>query len=151
MSVPAIHYMDNAADPAATLGWPASLPIELALGQQPVKDICQAYGITKPEYERLRADRHFQKAVLDAAELLQQEGMAFRLKARAQAEALLQTSWSLIHKPLDEVSAPVKASLIQMTIRCAGLDASIEQKARASALAQTNVMNALTINLHLGD
>ena len=150
MSVPTIHYMNQAADPAATLGWPASLPLELAMAQQPVREICRAYGIDKFEYERLRADPHFQKSILDAAAMLQQEGMAFKLKARAQAEALLMTSWSLIHSPADEVSATVKSALIQMTIRCAGLDASVEQKARASAQASANALSALQINIHLG-
>jgi hypothetical protein len=142
--------MNQALDPA-TLGWPASLPLELAMAQQPVREICQAYGIDKFQYERLRLDPHFQKSILDAVEMLQQDGMAFKLKARAQAEALLMTSWSLIHAPGDEVSAPVKASLIQMTIRCAGLDASVEQKARAQATANAASLTALTINLHLGN
>jgi hypothetical protein len=147
--LPAVHYMSQALDPAATLGWPASLPLELAMAQQPVREICQAYGIDRYAYDRLKADPHFQKAILDAMELLQQDGMAFKLKARAQSEELLKTSWSLIHSPLDEVSASVKASLIQMTIRCAGLDASVEQKARAQATASANALTALTINLHL--
>ena len=151
MSIPAICYQDLVADPAATLGWPASLPIELALGQQPVKEICQVYGIDRHTYERLRVDRHFRKAVLDAAEMLKQDGIAFKLKAQAQSSELLKTSWSLIHAPLDQVSAPVKAQLIQMTIRCAGLDASVEQKARAHAHAHAASLTALTINLHLGD
>jgi len=144
------QFMDLTADPAA-LGWPPSLPLDLVLSQQPVRDICQAYGLTKPDYERLRADPAFRRAVSDAHSTLQEEGASFRLKARAQSEELLKTSWNLIHRPLDEVSASVKATLIQMTIRCAGLDASIEQKARASATAQAAALTALQINIHLND
>ena len=66
---------------------------------------------------------------------LKEDGASFKLKARAQSEELLKTSWALIHKPLDQVSASVKAQLIMFTVRCAGLDASVEQKARASANA----------------
>lgn len=142
--------MDQTADPAA-LGWPAALPLELALRQQPVKEICQAYGIDRYEYERLRADSNFRKAIADAMETLKEDGASFKLKARAQSEELLKTSWSLIHKPLDEVSASVKAQLIMFTVRCAGLDASVEQKARAQATANAASLTALTINLHLGD
>jgi hypothetical protein len=145
MNVP-VQY---AADPT-TLFWPSSLPLELALGQQPVRDICRAYGIARTEYARLRADPAFRRAVEEAIETLQEEGASFQLKARAQAEALLTTSWGLIHRPLDEVSASVKATLIQMTIRCAGLDQSVEQKARAQTVAQAAALTALTINLHLG-
>jgi len=124
MNVP-VQY---AADPT-TLFWPSSLPLE---------------------YARLRADPAFRRAVEEAIETLQEEGASFQLKARAQAEALLTTSWGLIHRPLDEVSASVKATLIQMTIRCAGLDQSVEQKARAQTVAQAAALTALTINLHLG-
>jgi|SRR5215467_880144 len=144
------QYMDLTADPSA-LGWPPSLVLELVLAQQPVKDICQSYGIDRLTYERLRLDPAFRRAVAAAHDTLQEEGASFRLKARAQSEELLKTSWNLIHRPLDEVSASVKATLIQMTIRCAGLDASIEQKARASATAQAATLTALQINIHLGD
>jgi hypothetical protein len=143
-----VQYMDLTTDPAS-LGWPPSLPLELALRQQPVREICEAYGIDRAGYERLRNDPAFRKAAADAVATLQEEGASFKLKARAQSEELLKTSWSLIHQPLDKVSASVKAQLIQMTIRCAGLDASIEQRAKASATAQANNLNALTINLHL--
>jgi hypothetical protein len=144
------QFMDLTADPA-TLGWPPSLPFDLALSQQPVREICAAYAIDRFEYDRLRADPAFRRAVAEATETLKEEGASFKLKARAQSEELLKTSWALIHKPLDQVSASVKAQLIMFTVRCAGLDASVEQKARAQATAQASALTALTINLHLGD
>jgi hypothetical protein len=144
------QFMDLTADPA-TLGWPPSLPFDLALAQQPVREICAAYSIDRFEYERLRNDPSFRRAVADATETLKEEGASFKLKARAQSEELLKTSWALIHKPLDQVSASVKAQLIMFTVRCAGLDASVEQKARAQASASAASLTALTINLHLGD
>jgi len=144
------QFMDLTHDPAA-LGWPPSLPLELALAQQSVRDICTAYGMTRHDYERLRSDPGFRRAVSAATEALQEDGASFKAKARAQSEELLKTSWNLIHKPLDQVSASVKAQLIMFTVRCAGLDASVEQKARAQATAQAAALTALTINLHLGD
>ena len=144
------QFMDLTADPAS-LGWPPSLPLELALAQQSVREICTAYGIDKFEYARLRNDPAFRRAVTQAIDTLQEDGASFKLKARAQSEELLKTSWALIHKPLDQVSASVKAQLIMFTVRCAGLDASVEQKARAQATAQAAALTALTINLHLGD
>ena len=145
-----VQLMDLTNDPA-TLGWPPSLPLELALRQQPVREICAAYGIDKTEYDRLRDDPAFRRAVAEAAETLKEDGASFKLKARAQSEELLKTSWALIHKPLDEVSASVKAQLIMFTVRCAGLDASVEQKAKAHAQASAMAVAGLTINLHLGD
>ena len=145
------QFMDLTADPA-TLGWPPSLPFDLALSQQPVREICGAYGIDRFEYDRLKGDPNFRRAVSEARESLREDDSAsFKLKVRAQSEELLKTSWALIHKPLDEVPASVKAQLIMFTVRCAGLDASVEQKARAQATAQAAALTALTINLHLGD
>lgn len=144
------QFMDLTADPAS-LGWPPSLPFDLALQQQPVREICKAYGMNRHEYERLRNDPAFRRAVTEATETLKEEGAAFKLKARAQSEELLKTSWALIHKPLDEVSASVKAQLIMFTVRCAGLDASVEQKARAQATAQAANLTSLQINIHLND
>jgi hypothetical protein len=123
----------------------------LALRQQPVREICEAYGIDRAGYERLRNDLAFRKAAADAVATLQEEGASFKLKARAQSEELLKTSWSLIHQPLDRVPAAVKADLIKFTIRAAGLDASVEQKATASTRAAALAAVGLTINLHLGD
>ena len=145
-----VQLMDLTNDPAS-LGWPPALPLELALAQQPVREICSAYGIDKYEYGRLKADPAFRRAVAEATETLKEDGASFKLKARAQSEELLKTSWALIHKPLDEVSASVKAQLIMFTVRCAGLDASVEQKAKASAQASAMAVAGLTINLHLGD
>lgn len=143
-----IQYMDRTNDPA-TVGWPPSLPLELALHQQPVRDICGAYGIDRFEYERLRADENFRRAVEEALETLKDESASFKLKARAQSEELLKTSWALIHQSLDKVPANVKADLIKFTIKCAGLDASIEQRATVSAKAIAQNAVGLTINLHL--
>ena len=46
--------------------------------------------------------------------------MTFKLKARAQAEELLTTSWTLIHSP--DVSPAVKADLIKSTVKWGGLE-----------------------------
>lgn len=150
MSKSPVCFQDLIADPAA-LGWPPSLPLELVVSHQPVREICAAYGIDRTEYERLRADEYFRRAVAEAMETLQEGSASFKLKARAQSEELLKTSWALIHKPLDQVSASVKADLIKFTIRAAGLDASVEQKALAHASATSASLTALQINLHLGD
>ena len=51
---------------------------------------------------------------------IQEKGITFRLKARAQAEELLTTSWTLIHSA--EVSPSVKADLIKSTVKWANLE-----------------------------
>jgi len=43
------------SDPAK-IGWPPTLPIEIALREQTPKEICAAYGIDRAEWQRLCAD-----------------------------------------------------------------------------------------------
>ena len=140
-----VALLGQGPDPAE-LGWPPAFPLELALKTSSVKEICEVHGISRQRYETLRGDPRFQAAVQDAIDATQ-NGMSFRLKARAQAEALLTTSWALIHAPLDEVPANVKEKLIANTIRVAGLDASLDQRANAQAAAANQQL--LQINIHL--
>ena len=51
---------------------------------------------------------------------MREKGLTFKLKARAQAEELLTTSYLLIHDPA--VSPAVKADLIKSTVKWAGLE-----------------------------
>lgn len=108
------------SDPAG-LGWPPTLPVEIALRMAPLPEIRAAYGITWEEWEELRLNPAFRKAVIDAQEKAQDEGFSFKTKARMQAEALLATSWKMIQ----DVATPaaVKADLIKFTTRVAGYDA----------------------------
>jgi len=134
------------SDPAK-IGWPPTLPIEIALREQTPKEICAAYGIDRAEWQRLCADPVFGAAVQKAADMLQKEGMSFRVKAQLQSEELLRTSWGLIHSPNDQVAPSVKADLIKFTVLAAGLDASIEQKANGALGAGAGP--GLQINIHL--
>ena len=100
------------------LGYPATLPIELALKVAPVKEICEAYQIDRAQWENLRHDPRFKKDLATAVELVRKEGMSFRLKAKLQAEEMLKTSWNLVHS--NDTPPAVRADLIKFTTRCAG-------------------------------
>jgi hypothetical protein len=69
--------------------------------------------------------------------------MTFRLKARAQAEELLTTSWTLIHS--SDVSAAVKADLIKSTVKWGGLE---PQKDFSGV---DNQGGGVSITINLGD
>lgn len=125
-------------DDPALIGFPPTLPLELALGDSPRNEVLRAYDINANRWEVLRHNPTFQKALKDALEMLQRQGMSFRVKAALQAEALLETSWKLIHSA--STPAPVKADLIKTTYRVAGL----EPKETA------NVGSPLQININLG-
>ena len=104
-------------DPAL-LGWPPSLPLEIALGEHTPRELCEGYGIDHERWLQLKDDPAFASAVGRYLELLKTEGMSFKLKAQLQSEALLTESWRLIHSP--DTPANVRADLIKYTWKCAG-------------------------------
>ena len=152
MSVPAVlkkankypsHANLNPGNPAEIETYPATLPMEVALKTAPIKDICEAYGLSEEDWGRLKMDPMFVAEVAALRESLKKEGMSFKMKAQLQADELLNTAWSLIHAHNDDVAPNVKADLIKFVIKAAGLDASKEQ-------AQQGPANALQININLG-
>ena len=127
-------------DPA-DLGFPPMLPVELAMRVAPVPEICAAYGITKEDLIKLVADPLFVQAYQGAREMLQKDGMSFRIKARMQAEELLKKSWAIIHS--DHTPIPVKADLIKATVRWAGYEPKGD--------GPGGLGNAFQININLGN
>lgn len=130
-------------DPAS-IPYPPTLPVEIALRQQPPREICRAYGIDQAEWDRLRFDPIFIDDVKKWLSELQKEGMSFKVKARLQSEELLKTTWQMIHDQTGKVPAAVQADLAKFTIRAAGLDGSKDQG--LGGQSGTN----LQINLILG-
>jgi hypothetical protein len=104
------------------IAWSTTLPIELALKTATPQELRVHYGYTDEEWDALRENPVFLAELVSACELVKQEGMSFKLKARLQSEALLETSWRLMHAPHSEVPAAVKAKLMEATWRMAGFD-----------------------------
>jgi hypothetical protein len=126
----------------AEIGYPPTLPIEIALKTATLGEIKAEYGFSDEEWEALRFNPQFLADLASAAEMVKKEGMSFRLKARLQAEELLKTSWRLIHAPTDEVPPSVKADLVKATMRWAGYD---NKETAAGA-----VNNGFNIQINLG-
>lgn len=126
-------------DDPSEIGFPPALPVEIALREHPVRQICEAYGIDHARWLALRENELFKAAVAKYVEMLKKEGTSFKLKAMLQSDALLKTSWKLIH----DVDTPpnVKADLIKSTFRAAGYDKQD---------AQVGSGNAFQINIQLG-
>lgn len=116
----------------ALLGFPPTLPVELALGDSPRNEVLASYGVTPESWEALRVNPTFVASLRAAVDAMQREGMSFRMKARLQSEALLETSWKLIHN----VNTPsaVKADLIKHTHKIAGLEPQPNQIGGGSML-----------------
>lgn len=125
------------------IGYPPTLPIEIALRVAPLPDICKAYSISKEEFDELRRDPVFLADLKRAVEMVKKDGMSFKLKAQLQSDELLKTSWKMIHDLSGDVPPSVKADLLKFTIRAAGLDGS-----KDPAAAQANAPR-LSIQINL--
>lgn len=117
------------SDPAR-LGYPPTFPFEIAMRTSGTRQICEAYHITEDEWELIRNDPSFLADLQRAVDVLSEEGMSFKIKAKLQAEELLKTSWRTIH----DVSTPpsVRADLIKATMRWAEYDTPPSGKADMS-------------------
>ncbi len=74
------------------------MDIALALegSGETVAEILVRHNITAVELAEYNQDSMFLKKVQHLQEEVREKGMTFRLKAKAQAEELLTTSWTLI-------------------------------------------------------
>lgn len=113
------YTLDDIANPA-NISFPMTLPIEIALNEHPVNTICKSYGISLAQLELYLHNPVFKAAIKTARDMIAKEGVSFKLKAKLQAEGLLETSWGIIHDPRTPHS--VRADLIKSTVRWAGHD-----------------------------
>lgn len=104
--------------------WNDRLAFDVALtlenSGETLQGVMERYDLTADDILALRADPVFLKKVDEYRGEIRNKGLTFKLKARAQAEELLTTSWLLIHDPA--VSPAVKADLIKSTVKWAGLE-----------------------------
>lgn len=137
---PTLHELTAIEDPAVLeardptkIGFPAMLPVELALKLDKPSVVCGAYGIDKDGLTALMANPSFVKAYADAVEMLKIDGMSFKAKAKMQAEELLKTSYKMVTNPATADS--VRADLIKSTVRWAGWDAKAAEVGQGASFA----------------
>ena len=133
-------------DPTS-LVWPPTLPIELALKTASPVELQREYGYTDAEWAGLRTNAVFLRELGAACEMVRQEGMSFKLKARLIAEENLKQAWKLIHSPNNDVPPAVKGKLIELVARWAGFDPRTNGEGGAGGgPVQANTLNIM-INL----
>jgi hypothetical protein len=125
--------------------WTNRLAFDLALRLEgsgdPLDEILQRHSITAADLMVFNKDTTFHKKISDFRDEIRDKGITFKLKARAQAEELLKTSWLLIHDP--GVSPTVKADLIKSTVKWAGLEPKPD-------VATENPTGGVKITINLG-
>jgi len=115
----AISSIFDSKDPTA-LVWPPTLPIELALKTATPDALRREYGYTPEEWEALPRNPVFMRDLAGACELVRQEGMSFKLKAKLIAEENLTEVFRLTRDK--DCPHAVRGKLIELTARWAGFD-----------------------------
>lgn len=104
--------------------WSDRLAFDIALtlegSGETLQEVMTRHKIAASDIIAFNADPVFLKKVEHYRDEVREKGLTFKLKARAQAEELLTTSWMLIHDPA--VSPAVKADLIKSTVKWGGLE-----------------------------
>jgi hypothetical protein len=104
--------------------WSDRLAFDIALrlegSGEEVDEILDRHRLLTTDLLSFNKDPIFLKKVEHFRGEIREKGITFKMKAKAQAEELLTTSWALIHSP--DVSAAVKADLIKSTVKWAGLE-----------------------------
>jgi hypothetical protein len=125
--------------------WPDRLALDVALtlegSGETMAEVMARYEINAETMLLIGADPVFKRKVKDYRTDIIDKGLTFKVKARAQAEEYLQTSYLLIHDP--SVPATVKADLIKSTVRWAGLEPKGEVVATDGG--------GVSITINLGD
>lgn len=116
-----------------------AITLDLALGVSE-DDILEAYGLQYHELQEIKHDPVIINQVAHLQKELAKDGVSFKTKSRLMAEALLDSTWKLIHK--EGVSHTVKADLIKSVVRWAKYDTNESVGGGGSQNFQ--------LNIHLG-
>lgn len=104
--------------------WSDRLALDVALvlegSGEAMDEVLERHNVTTEQMRDFEKDPVFLKKISALRDDVRTNGMTFKLKAKAQAEELLTTSWMMIHDV--DVSPAVKADLIKSTVKWAGYE-----------------------------
>lgn len=140
-------FLEQDSKDPTSLVWPPTLAVELALKTATPAELRVEYGFTPEEWDALRSNPVFLKELAGACELVRQEGMSFKFKAKLIAEENLKEVFKMTRDPA--CPPQVRGKLIELTARWAGFDPRTngEDAVAGGALAA----NTLNIQINLGD
>lgn len=103
----------------ADLGFPSKLVYEVALNESPVKDICEAYGLTKEDFAALIKHPRFIAQYERAMEKLEEPEAIIQIKAMMISEEGLKTIYDIMTCPTN--SPAVRLDAIKLSNAMAGV------------------------------
>lgn len=134
-------------DPTS-LAWPPTLPIELALKTATPAELRIEYGYSEAEWAALPRNPVFMSDLAAACEMVRQEGMSFKLKAKLIAEENLKETFKMVRESHAVVPPAVKGKLIELCARWAGFDPKTYGGDGAGGPVNANT---LQIQINLGE
>lgn len=105
---------------AAQMSFDPKLVMELAMELDSPSVVFARYGYTPEEMAALIGNKHFITALKDMMDQVKKDGLSFKMKAKMQAEDLLQQSYSMATNP--DTPAAVRADIIKWTAKMADLE-----------------------------
>lgn len=131
--------------PVQLTQWSDRLAFDTALllegSGETMDELLKRHNMPAENLLKFNKDTMFLKKVEAYRTEVRDKGLTFKLKARAQAEELLTTSWVLIHDP--STSPAVKADLIKATVKWGGLEPKGDQPEAGAA-------GGVRININFG-
>lgn len=120
--------------------WSPRVVIDFVLGASK-ESICEEYNFTEQFYERMVQDVGFLGKVAALQKELEKDGATFTLKAKLQAEVLLDESFKMAMS--GDVDSRVRAKLIADTVRWAGFDKNGASPDNTGGFSVTITLNGL--------
>ena len=117
-SLPKRSFAPINPDDPGKASFPDKLPIELALGLNPVKDICDSYGLTKDDFAAICKIPQFKAAYEWALEEKMKVGGATRLRCAMMTDEAVSTLYFAMTDPENSINQ--RAAHAKDIIRLAG-------------------------------
>lgn len=101
--------------------FPHKLPIELAMGLNPIKDICASYGLTKDDLEAIYLIPQFQALYEWANDIKTEPNGVFRLQMVMMSDDIAKTIWIAMTDPEGGMGLRLRSA--ELAAKLGGLEA----------------------------
>ncbi len=112
------YPLSGARDPLTP--WPAKLPLELALGAEPQEAVLLRLNVSEDDFCRWALMPAFRRALAEAAKVVREEGLTFRMLCQGIAQDFLPVLDQKLHDP--DVGFSAKLDAFKYVSKLGGLE-----------------------------